>query len=62
MVIRGTPKDVKSYVTIKDDYIIYQLSVKNIFPIYIDNMQAYFNKQDLTLDIINELMTNLKKG
>ena len=40
MVIRGTPKDIKKYVLIDDDNILYQLSVKGIFPKYIDNKQA----------------------
>ena len=56
MVIRGTPKDMDKYILIDNDNIIYQLSVKNIFPKYIDNIQAYFDKRDITLDIVNEII------
>ena len=56
MVIRGTPKDIKKYVLIDDDNILYQLSIKGIFPKYIDNKQAYFDKKDVTLDIVNEII------
>ena len=56
MVIRGTPKDIDKYILIDNDNIIYQLSVKNIFPKYIDNIQAYFDKRDITLDIVNEII------
>lgn len=56
MVIRGTPKDMDKYILIDNDNIIYQLSVKNIFPKYIDNTQAYFDKKDITLDIVNEII------
>jgi hypothetical protein len=56
MVIRGTPKDASQYIVINNDDIIYQLSIKGIFPKYIDNIQAYFNKRDITLDIVNEII------
>ena len=55
MVIRGTPKDVNQYIIIDNDDMIYQLSVKGIFPKYIDNQQAYFDKKDITISIVNEI-------
>ena len=48
MVIRNTPKDISKYILVTDDKIIFQLSEKGIFPIYIDNKTAYFKKQQLT--------------
>jgi len=62
MVIRGTPKDMDKYILIDNDNIIYQLSVKNIFPKYIDNIQAYFDKRDITLDIVNEIIKGWNNG
>ena len=56
MVIRETPKDASQYIVINNDDIIYQLSIKEIFPKYIDNTQAYFDKRDITLDIVNEII------
>ena len=56
MVIRGTPKNIDKYVTVDNDEIIYQLSQLGIFPKYIDNQQAYFEKQQLTLDTINNII------
>jgi hypothetical protein len=56
MVIRGTTKDASQYIVINNDDIIYQLSIKGIFPKYIDNTQAYFDKRDITLDIVNEII------
>lgn len=56
MVIRGTPKDVSKYIEVDNDDMIYQLSVKGIFPKYINNQKAYFDKQDVTLDVINEII------
>ena len=55
MVIRETPKDVNQYIIIDNDDMIYQLSVKGIFPKYIDNQQAYFDKKDITISIVNEI-------
>ena len=57
MVVRGTPKNnMDKYITINNDNIIYQLSRLGIFPKYIDDKQAYFEKQNLTLDIINDII------
>lgn len=56
MVIRGTPQDVEKYILVDNDDIIYQLSLKKIFPMYIDDTQAYFEKQSITLNIINKIM------
>lgn len=56
MVIRGTPIDKTKYIEVDNDDMIYKLSVKHIFPKYIDNNKAYFDKQDVTLDIINEII------
>lgn len=56
MVIRNTPKDISKYILVTDNKIIFQLSEKGIFPIYIDNKTAYFKKQQLTLDIINDVI------
>ena len=56
MVIRGTPNDITKYIEVNNDELIYQLSVKGIFPKYIDNNKAYFEKQDVTLDVINEII------
>ena len=55
MVIRGTPKDASQYIIIDNDDIIYQLSIKGIFPKYIDKTQAYFDKKDITISIVNEI-------
>lgn len=55
MVIRGTPKNTNQYIIIDNDNIIYQLSVKGIFPKYIDKQQAYFDKKDITISIVNEI-------
>ncbi len=56
MVIRNTPKDISKYILVTDNEVIFQLSTKGIFPIYIDNQTAYFKKQQLTLDIINDIL------
>jgi hypothetical protein len=56
MVIRGTPKDESKYIIVEDDDIIYELSVRGIFPSYIDNKRAYFEKEKVTLDIINDII------
>lgn len=56
MVIRGTPQDIEKYILVDNDDIIYQLSLKEIFPMYIDDTQAYFEKQNITLNVINEIM------
>ena len=57
MVIRGTPKNIDDYIFVDNDDIIYKLSKRGIFPTYIDNKQAYFKKQQLTLDVVKELYT-----
>ena len=56
MVIRGTPKDESRYIIVENDDIIYELSVREIFPSYIDNKRAYFEKKKVTLDIINDII------
>ena len=56
MVIRSTPQDIDKYILVNEDNIIYQLSQLGIFPTYIDNKQAYFDKTELTLDIINNII------
>lgn len=56
MVIRGTPIDKSKYIEVDNDELIYQLSVKGIFPKYINRNKAYFEKQDVTLDVINEII------
>ena len=48
MVIRGTPKYVENYITVKDNYIIYKLSEQGVFPIYIDNNLAAWNSACLS--------------
>lgn len=60
MVIRGTPKDIDKYIIIENDDIIYDLSVEGIFPHYIDKDKAYFEREDVTLDIINRII--ISKG
>ena len=56
MVIRGTPKDESRYIIVENDDIIHELSVREIFPSYIDNKRAYFEKKKVTLDIINDII------
>lgn len=56
MVIRNTPKDINKYIMVSDDNAIYQLSLMDIYPLYIDNETAYFKKEQLTLDIINDIL------
>ena len=56
MVIRSTPQDIDKYILVNEDNIIYQLSQLGIFQTYIDNKQAYFDKTELTLDIINNII------
>ena len=60
MVIRGTPKDENKYIIVDDDNIIYKLSVKGIFPTYINNERAYFERERVTLDIINDIIVKGK--
>jgi hypothetical protein len=57
MVIRGTPKNESKYIMIENDDIIYELSVKGIFPRYINNQRAYFEKEKVTLDIVNDIIS-----
>lgn len=61
MVIRRTPQDIEKYIIIEDDNIIYELSIKGIFPIYIDNERAYFEREQVTLDIINDIVSKGEK-
>lgn len=57
MVIRGTPKDESKYIIVEHDDIIYELSVRGVFPSYIDNKRAYFEKEKVTLDIVNDIIS-----
>lgn len=41
MVIRNTPKDISKYILVTDNKIIFQLSEKGIFPIYIEIGRAH---------------------
>lgn len=62
MVIRGTPKNVKDYIAIKDDYIIYKLSEQGIFPIYIDRNLAYFKYTLMTIALIEYIIEQIEEG
>lgn len=62
MVIRGTPKNVEDYITIKDDYIIYKLSEQGIFPVYIDKDLAYFKYTLMTIALIEYITEQLEEG
>ena len=57
MVIRGTPNNINDYIIVENDDMIYELSVKGIFPTYIDNQRAYFERKKVTLDIINDIIS-----
>lgn len=56
MVIRGTPKDIENYITVKDDYIIYKLGEQGVFPRYIDNRLAYFEDRLMTVVLLNAII------
>lgn len=56
MVIRNTPKEQDKYIIVQNDDIIHELSTRGIFPKYINNQQAYFEKKDITLDVINNII------
>lgn len=62
MVIRGTPKDVENYITVKDDYIIYKLGEQGIFPKYIDNKLAYFEDKLTTIVLLNLITDQIEEG
>ena len=62
MVIRGTPKDVENYITVKDNYIIYKLSEQGVFPIYIDSNLAYFEDKLTTIALITLITEQEEEG
>lgn len=62
MVIRGTPKDIENYITVKDNYIIYKLSEQGVFPIYIDNNLAYFEDKLTTIALITLITEQQEEG
>ena len=62
MVIRGTPKYVENYITVKDNYIIYKLSEQGVFPIYIDNNLAYFEDNLTVVYLINIIIEQIEEG
>lgn len=62
MVIRGTPKDVENYITVKDDYIIYKLGEQGVFPKYIDNRLAYFEDRLMTVILLNAIIEQEEEG
>lgn len=62
MVIRGTPNNAQIYLIVEDDNIIYELGVKGIFPKYIDNNRAYFEREEVTLHIINDILSKGDKN
>ncbi len=61
MVIRGTPKYVENYITVKDDYIIYKLSEQGVFPIYIDEDSAYFEDTLMTITLIKYITKQVEE-
>lgn len=61
MVIRGTPKYVENYITVKDDYIIYKLSEQGVFPIYIDEDSAYFEDTLMTIALIKYITKKVEE-
>lgn len=62
MVIRGTPKDIENYITVKDNYIIYKLSEQGVFPIYIDSNLAYFEDKLTTIALITLITEQQEEG
>lgn len=62
MVIRGTPKDIENYITVKDDYIIYKLGEQGVFPRYIDNKLAYFEDRLITVVLLNAIIEQEEEG
>lgn len=62
MVIRGTPKNVENYITVKDDYIIYKLGEQGVFPIYIDSNLAYFEDKLTTIALITLITEQQEEG
>lgn len=62
MVIRGTPKDIENYITVKDNYIIHKLSEQGIFPIYIDKNLAYFKYTLMTIALIEYIIEQIEEG
>lgn len=62
MVIRGTPKYVENYITVKDNYIIYKLSEQGVFPIYIDDKLAYFEDNLTTIALIRLITEQIEEG
>lgn len=62
MVIRGTPKDIEKYITVKDSYIIDKLSEQGVFPIYIDSNLAYFEDKLTTIALITLITEQKEEG
>lgn len=62
MVIRGTPKNIENYISVKDDYVIHELNKQDIFPIYIDKNLAYFEDNLKTIALIQIIIEKQRKG